>query len=143
MASGVFDLIHIGHVHYLEEAKSYGDELVVVIACDETVRNYKHEPIMPAEDRRRIVEALKPVDIAVVGHEDDMLKIVEELKPNIIALGYDQHAKGLEQKLYARGIVAQIVICKKYDGDLTRTRKIIEKIKSRRGLYDSEADRDC
>ena len=142
MASGVFDLLHIGHLYYLEEAKKYGDELIVVVACDETVRKKKHEPIMPAEERRRLVEALKPVDKAVVGYEDDFLKIVEEIKPDIIALGYDQHFEGLEEMLRKRGIKAKIVRCGKYDGDLNKTRKIIEKIRKMKELYKNEEDRN-
>jgi len=141
MASGVFDLLHIGHIHYLEEARSYGDELVVVVACDETVRKKKHEPIMPAEERRRLVEALKMVDRAVIGYEDDFLRIVEELKPDIIALGYDQYFEGLEEKLRARGIEARVVRCGKYDGDLNKTRKIIEKIRKTKELYKNEENR--
>jgi len=142
MASGVFDLLHLGHLYYLEDAKKYGDELIVVVACDETVRKKKHEPIMPAEERRRLVEALKPVDKAVVGYEDDFLKIVEEIKPDIIALGYDQHFEGLEEMLRKRGIKAKIVRCGKYDGDLNKTRKIIEKIRKMKELYKNEEDRD-
>ncbi len=142
MASGVFDLLHIGHLHYLEEARKYGDELIVVVACDETVRKKKHEPIMPAEERRRLVEALKPVDKAVIGYEDDFLRIVEEIKPDVIALGYDQHFEGLEEKLRQRGIKAKIVRCGKYDGDLNKTRKIIEKIRRMRELYKNEENRD-
>ncbi|MCD6330905.1 MAG: FAD synthase [Thermoplasmata archaeon] len=141
MASGVFDLLHIGHLYYLEEAKKYGDELIVVVACDETVRKKKHEPIMPAEERRRLVEALKPVDKAVVGYEDDFLRIVEEIKPDIIALGYDQHFEELEEMLRKRGIKAKIVRCGKYDGDLNKTRKIIEKIRKMKELYKNEEDR--
>ncbi|RLF47216.1 MAG: FAD synthase [Thermoplasmata archaeon] len=141
MASGVFDLIHIGHLHYLEEAKKYGDELIVVVACDETVRKKKHEPIMPAEERRKLVEALKPVDKAVIGYEDDFLRIVEEIKPDVIALGYDQHFEGLEEMLKKRGIKAKIVRCGKYDGDLNKTRKIIEKIRSMKELYKNEENR--
>ncbi len=141
MASGVFDLLHIGHLYYLEEAKKYGDELIVVVACDETVRKKKHEPIMPAEERRRLVEALKPVDKAVVGYEDDFLRVVEEIKPDIIALGYDQHFEGLEEMLRKRGIKAKIVRCGKYDGDLNKTRKIIEKIRKMKELYKNEEDR--
>jgi len=133
MASGVFDLLHIGHLYYLEEAKKYGDELIVVVACDETVRKKKHEPIMPAEERRKLVESLKPVDKAVIGYEDDFLRIVEEIKPDIIALGYDQHFEGLEQMLKKRGIKVKIVRCGKYNGDLNKTRKIIEKIRTRKG----------
>ena len=141
MASGVFDLLHIGHLYYLEEARKYGDELIVVVACDETVRRRKHEPIMPAEERRRLVEALKPVDKAVIGYEDDFLKIVEEIKPDVIALGYDQHFEGLEEMLKERGIEAKIVRCGKYDGDLNKTRKIIEKIRKMRELYKNEENR--
>jgi len=141
MASGVFDLLHIGHLYYLEEARKYGDELIVVVACDETVRRRKHEPIMPAEERRRLVEALKPVDKAVIGYEDDFLRIVEEIKPDVIALGYDQHFEGLEEMLKERGIEAKIVRCGKYDGDLNKTRKIIEKIRKMRELYKNEENR--
>lgn len=136
MASGVFDLLHIGHLYYLKEAKKYGDELIVVVANDETVRKRKHEPIMPAEERRKLVEALKPVDKAVIGYADDYLKIVEEIKPDIIALGYDQHFEGLEEELNKRGIKAKIVRCGRYeDSDLNKTRKIIEKIRSMKNLY--------
>ncbi|MBR6038579.1 MAG: adenylyltransferase/cytidyltransferase family protein, partial [Candidatus Methanomethylophilaceae archaeon] len=67
MASSVFDLIHTGHISYLEQAKSMGDELVVVVACDATVREKKHEPITPERMRVRIVGSLKPVDRAIVG----------------------------------------------------------------------------
>ena len=143
MATGVFDLIHIGHVYYLEEAKKLGDKLVVVVACDTTVKNRKHDPIMPAKERRQLVEALKPVDHAVIGYEDDFLRIVEEIKPDVIALGYDQHFKDIETKLRERHIATKIVKCGKYDSDLNKTRKIIEKIKKRGELYTNDSDRDC
>lgn len=142
MASGVFDIIHTGHLQYLEEARTYGDELVVVVACDETVMRNKHEPIMPAEERRKLVEALKPVDSAVIGYAGDMFRIVEEIQPDVIALGYDQHVEGLEEQLKKRGISARVVRCGKYNGDLSKTRKIIEKIKRRSGLYEHEGHRD-
>lgn len=142
MASGVFDIIHTGHLHYLEEAKRYGDELIVVVACDETVRKKKHEPIMPAEERRRLVEALKPVDRAIIGYKDDFFRVVEEIKPDIIALGYDQHFEGLEEKLRKRGIKSKIVRCGKYNGDLNKTRKIIEKIHQKKELYKNEKNRN-
>jgi len=139
MATGVFDLLHIGHLYYLEEAKSYGDELIVVVANDETVRKRKHEPIMPAEERRKLVESLKPVDKAFIGYADDYLRIVEEIKPDVIALGYDQYFEGLEDELKKRGIKAKVVRCKKYkDSDLNKTRKIIEKIRSMKELYKGE-----
>ena len=90
MASGVFDLLHSGHLHFLEEARKLGDELVVVVATDKTVREKKHEPITNEEMRLKMVAALRPVDLAVLGKEGDMFEIVAELKPDIIALGFDQ-----------------------------------------------------
>ncbi len=130
MASGVFDLIHLGHVHYLEEAKKLGDELVVVVARDSTARKEKHEPITPEEFRRDLVESLKPVDRAVLGGEGDMFKIVEELKPDIIALGYDQYhdAERMEAELKKRGLETKVVRLTELNGDLDGTRKIIRKV---------------
>jgi FAD synthetase len=128
MAAGVFDLLHLGHLHYLQEAKGMGDELVVVVANDETVRKKKHDPITPQEMRKELVESLKPVDKALIGRVDDQLEIVEEIEPDIIALGYDYPMKDLQRKLLDRGIKAKIVRCKKYNGDLNGTRKIMKKI---------------
>ena len=68
MAVGVFDLLHAGHLHYLEQAKSLGTELVVVVAHDDTVRSQKHEPVTSQELRCRMVKGLKPVDEAIVGN---------------------------------------------------------------------------
>jgi len=130
MASGVFDILHLGHLHYLEESKKLGDELVVVIATDSTVRKLKHEPITNEFIRLEIVKSLKPVDNAVLGHEDDMYKIVEELKPDIITLGYDQKhdEEKINAELSSRGIKAKVVRLPKFDADLNGTRKIIQKI---------------
>ena len=131
MATGTFDLLHIGHLYYLEEAKKLGDELIVVIANDETVTKNKHNPVTPQEMRRRLVEALKPVDKAVIGYKDDFLKIVEEIRPDIIALGYDQNfdEEEIRNALKRRGLNVKIVRCSKYSGDdLNGTRKIIRKI---------------
>ena len=94
MAQGVFDLLHLGHVHYLEKAKELGDELVVVIASDKTVRERKHEPVTPQEMRKEMVEALRCVDQVVIGSEGDRYETVERLRPDIIALGYDPTPEG-------------------------------------------------
>ncbi|KAA0005426.1 MAG: FAD synthase [Thermoplasmata archaeon] len=131
MATGTFDLLHIGHLYYLEEAKKLGDELIVVIANDETVRKNKHNPVTPQEMRRKLVEALKPVNKAVIGYKNDFLKIVEEIKPDIIALGYDQKfdENKIKNALKKRGLNIKIIRCSKYSGDdLNGTRKIIRKI---------------
>src|SRR5207247_6182307 len=90
MPTGVFDLLHPGHVYFLREARALGDELWVVVARDTTARKFKHEPIMPEAARFQMVEALKPVDRAVLGHEGNIYDILDEIRPDIIAIGYDQ-----------------------------------------------------
>ena len=130
MASGVFDIIHMGHVYYLQEARKLGDELVVVVARDSTVRKQKHEPITPEEMRRQLVESLKPVDRAVLGGEGDMFKIVEEIEPDIIAIGYDQphDAEAIKTELSKRGLNIELVKISHLGGDLDGTRKIVRKV---------------
>jgi len=131
MATGVFDIIHLGHLHYLEESKKLGDELVVVVATDTTVRKRKHEPITPEKMRLELVASLKPVDRAVLGREGgDIYEIVKELRPDIITIGYDQpfDERGLEHELEKRGLNAKVVRLPHLDHDLDGTRKIIKKI---------------
>ena len=151
VATGVFDLIHLGHVHFLEEAKKLGDELVVIVATDATVRKHKHVPITPQEMRVKLVSALKPVDRAVLGHEGDPYEIIEELKPDIIVIGYDQpyEPERLSADLRERGLDVKVVRLGHYDADLNGTRKIIKRIEKRLAkneLYGGktdEEDRDC
>jgi len=133
MAVGVFDLLHAGHLHYVEQAKSLGDELVVVVAHDDTVRKQKHEPVTNQDLRRRMVEGLKPVDKAIIGNppSEPIFDILEIIKPDIIALGYDQkHSrdsikKGLEQNGWGQ---VEVIRVEGLADDLDGTRKIIAKI---------------
>ena len=132
MASGVFDLIHTGHISYLEQAKSMGDELVVVVACDATVREKKHEPITPERMRVRIVGSLKPVDRAIVGGNGDMFDTVREIAPDVIVLGFDQtfDPEDLERRLAERGMPhIKVVRADECADDLNATRRIVRKIR--------------
>lgn len=100
LAAGVFDLLHLGHVKFLEEAKRTGGEnaqLIVVVARDRTVENRKGErPVMSENQRRALVEALEVVDEAVLGYEEfDIYKVIERITPDVIALGHDQ--KGIKE----------------------------------------------
>ena len=91
LAGGVFDIIHPGHIHTLYSAKALGDVLIVVIATDKTAEKMKKRiPLHNQEQRKLLVDALSVVDLSVVGHEDDIFKTVDIIKPQIIALGYDQ-----------------------------------------------------
>jgi cytidyltransferase-like protein len=91
LAGGVFDIIHPGHIHTLKAAKDLGNVLVVVIATDKTAQKMKNRiPLHNMELRKDLVRSLVMVDYAVVGYEGDIFKSVEIIKPNTIALGYDQ-----------------------------------------------------
>jgi len=91
LAGGVFDIIHPGHIHTLNAAKALGDVLVVAIATDKTAQKMKkRQPLHNQELRRELVSCLSMVDIAMIGHEEDIFETVKEVKPNIIVLGYDQ-----------------------------------------------------
>lgn len=95
LATGVFDLLHIGHLRFLEESKKKGgpgSKLVVVIARDKTVFRRKGKgPVVPEDQRRELVAALRVVDRAILGREEiDLLGILEEVKPDVVCVGYDQ-----------------------------------------------------
>ena len=133
MAVGVFDLLHAGHLHYVEQAKSLGDELIVVVAHDDTVRKQKHEPVTNQELRRRMVLGLKPVDDAIIGNPPTVpiFDILEVVKPDVIALGYDQkHSRdsiknGLQENGWGD---VEVIRVEGLADDLDGTRKIIARI---------------
>ncbi len=133
MAVGVFDLLHAGHLHYLEQAKALGNHLTVVVAHDDTVRIRKHEPVTNHDLRRRMVQGLKPVDEAIVGNSPDVsiFEILPVVNPEIIALGYDQeHAEdSIRQKLNDLGYGAiKVTRVEGLSDDLDGTRKIIARV---------------
>jgi len=91
LAGGVFDIIHPGHIYTLNEAKKLGDVLVVVVATDNTaVKMKKRMPLHAQEQRQELVNSLSMVDLCMIGQENDIFKTVNRVRPQIIALGYDQ-----------------------------------------------------
>ena len=136
LASGVFDLLHLGHVKFLEEAKKAGGknaELVVIIARDSTVQETKRrKPVMPENQRRALVEALKVVDEAVLGFEDfDIGEVIDRIKPDVIALGYDQASMEKQVCSYIKkhGLDIEVVQVGKFGEDaLDSSSKIRQKI---------------
>jgi FAD synthetase len=117
LASGTFDLLHLGHVKYLEEAKKAGGrnaELMVIVARDSTVEKRKgKKPVMPENQRRALVESLKVVDDAILGYEVFSIeKVIEKIRPDVIAVGYDQN--GVEQTVrnYVRQKSSNIKVAK-------------------------------
>ena len=92
LVGGVFDLIHPGHIHTLKAAKSHGDVLVVVIARTSTAKKIRGERKIFHDEslRQELVSSLHFVDLAIIGREGTLYDTVEHVKPDIIALGYDQ-----------------------------------------------------
>jgi cytidyltransferase-like protein len=91
LAGGVFDIIHPGHLFTLSSAKNLGDVLIISIAKDETVKNLKNRyPLNGEQIRLNLISSLRIVDLALLGSESDMFKMIETVKPDAIALGYDQ-----------------------------------------------------
>jgi len=136
LASGVFDLLHLGHVRFLEEAKKAGGkdaELIVIIARDSTVEENKgRKPVMSENQRRALVESLKVVDEAVLGFEKfDLGDVIERVKPDVIALGYDQTdvEKGVQKYVGNHKLNIKIVKIGKFEEDeLDSSSKIRQKI---------------
>ena len=136
VASGTFDLLHFGHVKYLEEAKKAGGknaELIVIVARDSTVEKRKgKKPVMPEDQRRSLVESLKVVDEAILGFEDFSIdKVIENLRPDVIAVGHDQ--EGIEREvrkaIAEKGINIQVVKIGRFGKkELNSSSKIVRKI---------------
>jgi FAD synthetase len=133
LATGTFDILHPGHLRYLEEARKLGDELWVIVARDVNVR-HKPKPVLPESHRLRMVRALKVVDHAMLGSRRDIFEPLKRIKPDVIALGPDQRftVSQIRKELRKRGINSKVVRIKKYDPDpLCSSGKIIERVAGR------------
>jgi FAD synthetase len=138
LASGVFDLLHLGHVRFLEEAKKAGGpnaKLIVIVARDSTVEKKKsRRPIMPENQRCALVASLRVVDETMLGYKDfDMEKVLDKIRPDIVAVGYDSQLSGLEQTVAEvvkkKGLKIRLVKVGKFSSDeLDSSSKIKKKI---------------
>ncbi|GGL43252.1 FAD synthase [Halarchaeum grantii] len=137
VAQGTFDLLHPGHVHYLEEAAAMGEALHVIVARRDNV-THKESPVLSNRQRRDMVAALDAVDDARVGHPTDIFAPIEEIEPDVIALGYDQHhdADAIEAALRERGLDCDVRRASArdpaYEDELLSTGAIIDRILAER-----------
>ena len=134
VATGTFDILHPGHLYYLEESKKLGDELFVIVARDANVKHKPH-PIIPEDQRLAMVAALKPVDHAMLGDQTDMFVPIEKIRPHIITIGFNQmfNAENLSLQLAARNLSPEIVRISRFsEGDLCRSRLVIQRIIAKR-----------
>jgi len=133
LVGGVFDILHVGHIHFLKQAKSLGDELVVIVANDATVeRNKGRKPVNTAEDRAELLRAIRYVNEVYVGSPNAIdYELVRRINPDIVAIGPDQtfNCGRLKEELRRNGIEAEVIrIPYLYKKDRAKTSKILQRI---------------
>jgi len=123
--NGCFDLIHAGHIKLLERARKLGDVLIVGLNSDGSVRRLKGKgrPIVPQSDRARILDSIKYVDYVVIFKEDTPLKLIKELRPDVLVKGGDYKLK----EIVGHDIVPKVVRVKLLSNRSTTS--LINKIK--------------
>lgn len=120
-------MLHAGHVQLLTEAKKLGDILVVGLNSDESIQRLKGKgrPINPLADRKRILEALSPVDFVVPFSEDTPLNLIEELRPDVLVKGGDYAAEDIVGASYVTSYGGRVIIVPLLEGRSTTA--IVEK----------------
>jgi len=125
IAFGSFDVLHQGHEAYLKEAKSYGEYLIVIVARDDNIIKFKGKN--PKHNEKYRLEQVKKIDFvdeAVLGHKEDIFEVLEEFKPEVICLGYDQktvNKEKLMEELKKRNLNAEIVRAKPFKEDVFKS----------------------
>lgn len=128
LVCGVFDLLHLGHLHFFKEAKRYGDHLTVLVARDSTVRkSKKRSPFFREKERMQLLSSLNVVDSVVLGDKKSLYKGLLKVKPDVLVLGYDQlqsagkllglsnasSAKEIEKTFLQKGLKVKVVRLKR------------------------------
>ncbi|MGQ9617520.1 MAG: adenylyltransferase/cytidyltransferase family protein [Candidatus Aminicenantia bacterium] len=129
LANGCFDLIHVGHIRYLRDAKSKGDILIVALNSDKSVRALKGEgrPLMNELERAEILSSFEFVEYIVIFDEKDVSRVLIELKPHIHAKGSDYTEETVPERETVLSYGGKIAIC---GGEKVRSSsRIIENIK--------------
>jgi len=130
---GSFDLVHKGHLNFLTQAKKLGNHLTVVLARDNTIKDFKkHKPLHNEKQRLKHIRETKIPNKTILGLKKDKYKIIEKIKPNIIALGYDQKScfsEKLKKELKDRGLKGiKIVRLKSYKPSIFKSSKLKKKL---------------
>lgn len=129
--NGCFDILHVGHVKYLQKAKSLADILIVGINCDVSVRKLKGEsrPIITEKERAEVVSALECVDYVTIFHELTPENLIRIIKPDIHVKGGDWEVEQLPEASLVQSYGGRIVIADEVRGHSTSDiiRKIVEK----------------
>jgi rfaE bifunctional protein nucleotidyltransferase chain/domain len=131
LANGCFDLLHVGHVRYLQGARALGDALVVGLNSDASVRRLKGagRPVMPAVERAELVAAVRGVDAVVVFEEDSAETLITRLRPDIHAKGTDYTEQSVPERATVEALGARVAIAG--DAKTHSTRDLIATILTR------------
>jgi len=140
LANGCFDLLHVGHVRYLEDARALGDLLIVGVNGDDAVRRLKGpgRPLMPAVERAEMLAALRAVDHVVVFEDDTADRLVALLRPAVHAKGTDYTAESVPERASVLAAGGRVAIAG--DAKQHSTRDVIAEILARFG-HDQAARR--
>jgi rfaE bifunctional protein nucleotidyltransferase chain/domain len=132
LANGCFDVLHVGHVRYLEAAKALGDLLIVAVNSDEQARRLKGQarPLLPQDDRAEIVSSLEAVDLVTIFDEPTVTELLLALKPDIHAKGTDYTEETVPERNVVRSFGGQVAIVG--DPKDHSSSEIIEKVSSQR-----------
>ncbi len=124
---GTFDILHMGHIHLFKKAREYGDYLVVSVARDINVEKIKgYGPVHKEEERKEILSYLRLIDEVRLGYLNDPYQVINEVQPEIIALGYDQkvYVDKLEEAITGFGLNIKIVRIPSYNKEKYKSKKI-------------------
>ncbi len=127
MLFGTFDILHIGHINLFQQARKYGDKLIVVVARDTNViKNKKIKPLFTEKERAVVLKNIKLIDQVLLGSKINPYTIIKKVYPDIIALGYDQkdYVTGLKDFLQENNLSAQIIRLKPYKKEKYKSHKI-------------------
>ena len=116
--NGCFDILHPGHIHILDQAKSYGDKLIVGLNSDESIKRLKgpKRPKVSQKDRLRILSSIKFVDYVVLFEEDTPLKLIKKIKPNFLVKGGDYNSDDIVGAEFVENNGGQVKIVKLLEG---------------------------
>jgi len=126
--NGCFDLLHVGHIRYLQQARRMGDLLVVAINTDDSVRKLKgpSRPVQPEQDRAEILAGLECVDYVVSFEQDTPLSVIEHLKPDVLVKGADWPVEQIVGREVVEGSGGRVATISYVEG--VSTSALIERI---------------
>jgi rfaE bifunctional protein nucleotidyltransferase chain/domain len=127
--NGCFDLLHVGHLHVLREAKKLGDTLIVALNSDSSVKQIKGpgRPILPEGERAELIAALEMVDYVTLFDEPDPLNVIQELKPDVLAKGGDWAADKIIGREFVESYGGKVAVINFLQG--RSTTDIIERMR--------------